>query len=126
MKVYGARSRVPKAQSRQLWVNLAAFVPMPFLLLGISWVLRPRPRRLCFIGAGLYGAAFSYFLYSTIYALEKRVPDYQTLWSELGIPYTVAGVLMIFGGCLFAVEALRSSRLPKMAISGIGKGFSVI
>lgn len=100
----------------QLWMNLAAFLPMPFLLLGICALLNPRPNYLCFLGALLYGLSFAYFAYSTIYAIERNIPNYPTLWNQLGAPYTLAGAFMVVGGCLFAIEALRSSPLPKTAV----------
>jgi hypothetical protein len=100
----------------QLWLNFAAFLPMPLLLPGICAALDPRPGKLCFAGALLYGVAFVYFMYTTIYAIQKDIPDYTTLWNDLGFPYTVAGGLMVGGGLLFGIGALRSSPLPRIAI----------
>lgn len=100
----------------QLWLNLAAFLPMPFLLLGIYVVVYPRPNAICLLGALLYGASFAYFTYTTIYAIERNVPDYASLWDQLGAQYTLAGILMVLGGCIFAIETVRSSALPKIAI----------
>jgi hypothetical protein len=108
----------------QLQLNLVAFLPMPFLLLGIQSAFDPErvgvggARRVGGIGrlgAIAYGASFAYFLYSTVYALANDVPDYATLWAQLGAPYTASGVLMVVGGLLFAVDALRHSRLPRIA-----------
>ena len=100
----------------QLWINFAAFLPMPLLLPGICAALDPRPGRLCFAGALLYGAAFVYFMYTTIYAIQNDIPDYATLLHDLGFPYTVAGGLMVVGGLLFAIGALRRSPLPRIAV----------
>jgi hypothetical protein len=45
----------------QLWINYVAFVPMPWLLLGIYATHDPKPGAGALIGALLYGAAFAYF-----------------------------------------------------------------
>jgi hypothetical protein len=110
--------------SLQLRLNLVAFLPMPFLLLAIQSAFDPRPgdidrtRRIGVIGrvgAIAYGASFAYFLYSTVYALANDVPDYATLWKRLGAPYTASGAIMVVGGLLFAVDALRHASLPRFA-----------
>ncbi len=100
----------------QLWLNVLAFLAMPVLLLGIYAVFDPRPPRISLAGAILYGVSFAYFLFTTLYAISRDIPDYATLWSRLGTPYTVAGGLMVLGGVLFAVGALSSSTLPVVPI----------
>lgn len=100
----------------QLWLNLVAFVPMPLLLGGIWAVQRPRSGRLGLTGAVLYGVAFAYFLYTTVYSLVRHVPDYAALWAEMGSVYTFFGVLMIVGGLLFAGSALRAGWRPRWAV----------
>jgi|AZIH01.1.fsa_nt_gi hypothetical protein len=101
---------------RQLWINLVAFLPMPLLLLGICTALDRRATRISIVGAVLYGASFSYFIYTTIYAIERKIPDYETLWTQLGPIYTMAGAFMVAGGILFSIGALKSSPLPKVSV----------
>ena len=100
----------------QLWLNYAAFLPMPWLLLGLYAVQEPRPHPVALAGALLYGAAFTYFAFTTLYALAEGVPDYATLWQRTGVAYTVHGGLMILGGFLFGVAVLRAGRLPRAAV----------
>lgn len=100
----------------QLWLNYAAFLPMPWLLLGIYAVLDPRPGLAGLIGALLYGVAFTYFAHSTLYALAEHVGTYAELWSRLGRLYTVHGALMVLGGLMFAASALRHGGLPRAAV----------
>jgi hypothetical protein len=100
----------------QLWLNFAAFLPMPLLLLGLHVVQVPRPGKAGLLGALLYGAAFVYFLYTTVYALAENVPDYEELWTRLGNTYTVFGGLMVCGGLLFGWSALRVGWLPRSAV----------
>ena len=100
----------------QLRVNLLAFLPMPLLLLGICTALGGRPARMIVWGALLYGASFIYFIYTTIYAIEKDLPNYETLWSQLGSSYTLAGAVMVAGGILFSIGSLKASSLPAVSV----------
>lgn len=100
----------------QLWLNYAAFLPMPWLLLGLYAVHETKPGAGGLIGALLYGAAFTYFAHTTLYALAEKVPTYEALWQRLGSVYTLHGALMVAGGVLFGVSALRAGWLPKGAL----------
>ncbi len=100
----------------QLWLNYVAFVPMPWLLLGVYAVHDPRPGLAALAGAVLYGAAFSYFSYTTLYAMEHGVATYEALWARLGEPYTFHGGLMVLGGLLFGGSVLRAGRLPRYTV----------
>lgn len=109
----------------QLWLNYLAFLPMPWLLLGI-YVLRAEeltPSALA--GALLYGAAFTYFAYTTLFALQSQAPNYEALWQRLGFIYTVHGAAMVVGGLLFAWAALRSRALPRLAVGLFAAGLLV-
>ncbi|MCQ9377673.1 hypothetical protein [Methyloversatilis sp. XJ19-49] len=97
----------------QLWLNYIAFLPMPWLLLGLYAVRKPRPNVVGLIGALLYGAAFTYFAHTTLYAMAEKIPTYEALWARLGSIYTVHGAFMVLGGFMFAWSALRAGWLPK-------------
>lgn len=97
----------------QLGINLLAFLPMPFLLLGLHGATAPRDDRVGLLGSLLYGAAFAYFTYTTIVALREGVPTYAELWARLGGVYTFFGGVMVVGGLLFAASALRARVLPR-------------
>lgn len=100
----------------QLWLNYIAFVPMSWLLLGIYAAHDPKPNAAGLIGALLYGAAFTYFAYTTLTALNEHVPNYELLWQRLGGLYTVHGALMVLGGLLFGGSVLRAGWLPRAAV----------
>jgi hypothetical protein len=100
----------------QLWVTYAAFVPMPWLLLGIFVIHDPKPEAIGLAGALLYGAAFSYFTHSALYALAEDMATYEVLWARLGGIYTFHGALMVLGGGMFAFAALRADWLPRFAL----------
>ena len=99
----------------QLWINVVAFVPMPFLL-ATRWIVQtPSPRRYGLVGALLYGVAFAYFTFTTLYALALHVATYDALWTRLGATYTVFGGFMVAGGVLFAWATLRNDAFPRYA-----------
>jgi hypothetical protein len=100
----------------QLWLNYVAFLPMPWLLLGICAVRAEALGASALVGAVLYGFAFTYFAHTTLYALAVGAPNYESLWQKLGPTYTAHGALMVIGGLLFAGAALRSKSLPPIAV----------
>jgi len=110
----------------QLWLNYAAFLPMPWLLLGIHAVHRePRLGIPGLVGALLYGAAFVYFSHSTLVALEGRVLNYELLWQQLGGAYTFWGGVMIAGGLSFAWAAWRAAWLPRATVALLAAGLAL-
>jgi len=109
----------------QLWLNYFAFLPMAWLLLGIYTLHEPKPNSLGLIGALLYGAAFTYFAHTTLFAISERIATYDLLWSRLGFIYTAHGLLMVVGGLLFARSAWRAAWLPRMPIACFSAGLVV-
>ena len=102
--------------SIQLIINYLGFLPMPFLMVGLYAVQRPRIGWLGLIGSILYGIAFIYFAHTTLYALEESIPNYETLWRKLGGIYTFHGGLMIAGGVMFGLDSLRTKVLLRSAV----------
>lgn len=100
----------------QLRLNYLAFLPMPWLLLGLYAVHGRKPGMDGLVGALLYGAAFTYFAHTTLLALAEGVPDYAALWARLGGSYTAHGAMMACGGLLFGRAALRAGWLPRPAV----------
>jgi hypothetical protein len=96
----------------QLGLNYVAFVAMPFIVLGLYAMQRPRMGWLGLSGALTYGAAFVYFAGTTAYALARGTPDYATLLRELGGLYIAHGVLMVAGGIIFGAAVIRARVLP--------------
>lgn len=109
----------------QLWLNYAAFLPMPWLLLGLYALRTDVLGPYALAGSLLHGAAFTYFAFTTLHALQSRVPSYEVLWQQLGPVYTVHGAAMVIGGLLFAAAALRSAAYPRPAVWLFGTGLLV-
>lgn len=95
----------------QLLINYAGFLPMPFLMLGLYAVQRPKIGWIGLGGAILYGIAFIYFAHTTLLALEESFLSYEMLWNHLGAVYTFHGGLMVVGGLLFGFAALKAGVL---------------
>jgi hypothetical protein len=109
----------------QLWLNYLAFVPMSWLLLGIYCAHERKPGWVGLAGALLYGAAFTYFAYTTLLALGEGIATYEALWSKLGVTYTIHGALMLVGGGPFAWSVARAGWLPPAAAWLFGAGLLV-
>ena len=92
----------------QLLINYMGFLPMPFLMLGLYAVQRPKIGWVGLLGAILYGASFIYFAHTTLYALEASIPNYELLWQRLGGVYTFHGGLMVMGGLLFGFAVIKA------------------
>ena len=109
----------------QLWLNYVAFLPMPWLLLGIYAVCDEELGVSALVGALLYGIAFTYFAHTTLDALASHAPTYEALWQQLGLAYTVHGAFMVVGGLLFTRATLRAGELPVPAVWLFGTGLLV-
>lgn len=98
----------------QLWLNYAAFVPMPYLTLGVCLCHKAKLGPWSYVGSILYGLSFVYFQHSTLYALELNIREYDVLWERLGSIYTFYGVVMIVGGLLFGFSVLKAKEVSRI------------
>lgn len=97
----------------QLYVTYAAFVAVPFFMLGLHALQRPSSGWLSLTGAACYGAAFIFYAATAIHALVERTPDYASLVHELGALYTVHGGLLVVGSVLFGAAVIRAAAWPR-------------
>ena len=109
----------------QLWLKYIAFIPMPWLLLGICLAHTPRLGTLGFVGALLYGMGFVYFEHTVLYALAEDISTYQELKSRLGALNTVYGTFMIYGALMFAWAAFRARWLPGFSVLLLALGIVI-
>jgi hypothetical protein len=112
-----------------LWLNYLAFLPVPAIMIGLYAVQRPRVSFSGLVGAVLYGFAFVYFTFTTLFAIQSHVASYPELWSTLGRVYTAHGALMICGGLLFGHATLVARVLPRwtavLFLAGLGLNFAL-
>ena len=99
--------------AEQLWINYVAFLPIPFMMVGLYAVQRPRSGWMSLTGALAYGTSFIFFAGTTLYALVAKTADYSTLLEELGSIYTFYGGLMVAGGILFGIAVIEAKVLPR-------------
>lgn len=108
----------------QLYLTYAAFAPVPFVMVGLHASQRPRAGWLSLLGALAYGASFVFFAATAIYAIVAKTSDYAMLVSELGRLYVAHGALLIVGGVLFGVAAVRAGVFPRwtglVLLAGVG------
>ena len=97
----------------QLWINYVAFLPIPFLMIGLYAFQRPNSGWMSLTGAIAYGTSFIFFAGTTLYALVSKTADYSTLLEELGSIYTFFGGLMVAGGILFGMAVITARVLPR-------------
>lgn len=108
----------------QLWLNYLAFLPVPVIMAGLYFATSERHSVTALAGALLYGFAFVYFSHTVLTAIESGIPDYEKLWTQLGLFYTFNGALMIAGGAMFGIPLLRMKYYPQWTVvlflTGIG------
>ena len=97
----------------QLWINYVAFLPIPFLTIGLYAFQRDRSGWMSLTGAIAYGTSFIFFSGTTLYALVAKIADYPALVEELGSIYTFFGGLMVVGGILFGIAVIEAKVLPR-------------
>jgi len=96
-----------------LWLNYIGFLAVPAIMIGLYAAQRPCVSRSALVGAVLYGFAFIYFAFTTLFALQSHVATYAELWSSLGRVYTMHGALMIVGGLLFGHATFKARVVPR-------------
>ncbi len=106
----------------QLITNYAAFLSMPFVMIGLAAIQWPRIGMIGLALAVIYAMVFIYFAHTTLFALQESIPDYATLWSRLGPAYTIHGGLMIVSGLGFAVASIRTGILSTVGLCLFGAG----
>ena len=109
----------------QLWLKYFAFVPMPWLLLGICLVHTPRLGALGIVGALLYGMGFVYFEHTVLYALTEGISNYTELKGRLGTLNTVYGTFMIYGALIFAWAVFHTKQIPRYSVFLLALGVVV-
>src|SRR6266545_3048136 len=102
-----ANSRPPK-----LAMTYAAEAAIPFFVLGLFVVQRPRIGWLGFGGALAYAYAYVFFASTVVYALVNSTPDFDTLSDEMGAWIPVHGAIMVLGGLAFGTAVIRARVLP--------------
>jgi hypothetical protein len=96
----------------QLVLTLVAEVAIPFFVIGLYLVQRPRIGRLGAWGAAGYAIAYGFFAWTVVYPLIHDVPDFDRLSEIFGIWMFLGGALMVLAGLAFGWATIRAGVLP--------------
>jgi hypothetical protein len=96
----------------QLWLTLVAEAAIPFFVIGLYLVQRPRIGPLGAVCAFAYAYSFVFFTGTVVYALLNGTSDYSALSEELGVAMIVHGAIMLFAGLGFGYAVVRAGVLP--------------
>jgi hypothetical protein len=108
----------------QLLLTLVAEAAIPFVVVGLYRVQRPRIGRLGLLSALAYAYAFVFFTGTVVYALVNGTGDYSALSDDLGALMTVHGAVMVLAGIGFGAAVIRARLLP--AWTGVALGAGVV
>jgi len=96
----------------QLAMTYAAEAAIPFIVIGLYAVQRPRIGLLGFTGAIAYAYAYVFFAGTVVYALVNSTDDFDTLGDELGAWIPIHGTIMVLAGLAFGTAVIRARVLP--------------
>ena len=97
----------------QLVLTFAVEAAIPFLVIGLYLVQRPRIGALGLGGAAVYAYTFVFFTGTVWFALVDGTSDWNELVGRLGIWMTIHGALMVFSGFAFGLAVVRAAVLPR-------------
>jgi len=110
----------------QLWLTLVAELAIPFVVVGLYLVQRPRIGRLGAWGAGGYAVAYAFFVWTVIYPLIHTVPDFDTLSEIFGVWMTLGGALMVVAGLAFGWATIAAGLLPRWSAISLMAGVVLV
>jgi len=96
----------------QLILTLVAEAAIPFIVLGLYAVQRPRIGWLGFVSASAYAYSYVFFTGTVVYAIVNGTSDYSDLTSKLGASMIVHGAIMVIAGISFGLAVIRAGVLP--------------
>jgi hypothetical protein len=97
----------------QLALTLAAEAVIPFFVIGLYVLQRPRIGPLGRAAAILYAYTFAFFTGTVVFALAESLPDWDALVDRLGLWVTLHGILMVVAGLAFGLAVLRAGVFPR-------------
>ncbi len=97
----------------QLILTLFAEAAIPFVVVGLYAVQRPRIGRLGLVSAIAYAYSYVFFTGTVVYAMVNRTSDYSALTGEMGVSMTVHGAVMVIAGIGFGLAVIMAGVLPR-------------
>lgn len=97
----------------QLAATLAAEAAVPFFVIGLWLLQRPRIGKLGAVGAFAYAYCYLFFCWTVVYALAEGTASFDDLSGELGPWMTLHGAIMLLAGLAFGYAVLKAGVLPR-------------
>lgn len=110
----------------QLVLTLIAEAAIPFFVVGLYLVQRPRIGRLGAWGAAGYAVAYGFFVWTVIYPLIHDVPDFDALSDVFGVWMFLGGALMVVAGLAFGWATIRAGVLPRWTAVALMAGVVLV
>jgi hypothetical protein len=108
----------------QLALTLVGEAAVPFFVVGLYVVQRPKIGRLGLGCAIAYAYSYVFFTATVIYAMAYSTKNYSALTADLGALMTAHGAIMVTAGIGFGVAVVRAGVLP--AWTGVVLGVGVV
>lgn len=86
---------------------------IPFFVIGLYAIPRPRLGSLGLLGAVAYAYSYVFFTGTVVYALAAGTPNWHALTKVFGAWLVVHGVIMVIGGVAFGWAVVRARALPR-------------
>jgi hypothetical protein len=110
----------------QLVLTLIAEAAIPFFVVGLYLVQRPRIGSFGAWGAAGYAIAYAFFTWTVIYPLIHDVPDFEALSDVFGIWMFLGGAFMVVAGLAFGWATLRAEVLPRWSAISLMVGVVLV
>lgn len=96
----------------QLALTLVGEAAIPFFVIGLYRMQRPKIGRLGLVSALAYAYSYVFFTATVVYAIVYSTRDYAELTADLGVVMTVHGGIMVVAGLGFGAAVVRARVLP--------------
>lgn len=115
--VYLASDLIEVAQGNfstlRLSLTYVGEAAIPFFVLGLYAVQRPRIGRLGLFGAIAFAYSYVFFASTVVYAIAARTPNWAALGKVFGPWMILHGLIMLVGGICFGLAIVRAGLLPR-------------
>jgi hypothetical protein len=97
----------------QLTLTLAAEAAIPFFIVGLYVLQRPRMGRLGLAATVLYAYTFVFFSSTVVFALAQGTSNWDILAQHLGTLIATHGILMVVAGLTLGFTMVQAAVLPR-------------
>jgi hypothetical protein len=99
----------------QLALTLLGEAAVPFFVVGLYLVQRPKIGLLGLVCAIAYAYSYVFFTATVVYAIVHSTTSYAALTADLGVVMTAHGAIMVVAGLGFGVAVFMAGVLPAWA-----------